>query len=37
MVKEALETLQANGTQKALLQKNGMDPALIIPVEILRQ
>jgi len=36
-VKEALEALQANGTQKALLQKNGMDPALIIPVEILRQ
>jgi polar amino acid transport system substrate-binding protein len=36
-LKEALETLQANGTQKALLQKNGMDPALIIPVEILRQ
>jgi polar amino acid transport system substrate-binding protein len=36
-VKEALEALQANGTQKALLQKNGMDPALIIPVEILRE
>jgi len=37
VVKEALEALQANGTQKALLQKNGMDPALIIPVEVLRQ
>ncbi len=36
-VKEALDALQANGTQKALLRKNGMDPALIIPVEILRQ
>lgn len=37
VVKEALEALQANGTQKALLKKNGMDPALVIPVEILRQ
>jgi len=37
VVREALEALQANGTQKALLKKNGMDPALVIPVEILRQ
>ncbi|PYN39251.1 MAG: ABC transporter substrate-binding protein [Candidatus Rokuibacteriota bacterium] len=36
-VKEALEALQANGTQRRLLQKNGIDPGLIIPVEILRQ
>jgi polar amino acid transport system substrate-binding protein len=35
-VKDAIETLQANGTQKALLQKNGMDPALAVPAEILR-
>jgi polar amino acid transport system substrate-binding protein len=33
-VKEALTTLQENGTQKALLQKNGIDPTLAIPVEI---
>jgi polar amino acid transport system substrate-binding protein len=33
-VKEALVALQENGTQKALLQKNGMDPSLAIPVEI---
>ena len=36
-IKEAIDALQANGTQKALLQKNGMDPALVIPAEILRQ
>jgi len=36
-VKEALEALQADGTQRRLLQKNGIDPGLIIPVEILRQ
>src|SRR5262245_54026633 len=35
-VKDAIQTLQANGTQKALLQKNGMDPALAVPAEILR-
>ena len=33
-VKEAIQALQDNGTQKALLQKNGMDPTLAIPVEI---
>jgi polar amino acid transport system substrate-binding protein len=33
-IKEAVTTLQENGTQKALLQKNGMDPTLAIPVEI---
>ncbi len=33
-VKEAITTLQENGTQKALLQKNGIDPTLAIPVEI---
>jgi polar amino acid transport system substrate-binding protein len=35
-VKDALQQLQENGTQKALLQKNGMDPTLAIPVEVLR-
>src|SRR5262245_53653703 len=35
-VKDAIQTLQANGTQKALLEKNGMDPALAVPAEILR-
>src|SRR5262249_57877284 len=35
-VKDAIETLQANGTHRALLQKNGMDPALAVPAEILR-
>jgi hypothetical protein len=33
-VKEALVALQENGTQKALLQKNGMDPSLAVPVEV---
>ena len=33
-VKEAITALQENGTQKALLQKNGMDPSLAIPVEV---
>jgi polar amino acid transport system substrate-binding protein len=33
-VKEAIIALQENGTQKALLQKNGMDPSLAIPVEV---
>jgi polar amino acid transport system substrate-binding protein len=33
-VKDAIQALQDNGTQKALLQKNGMDPTLAIPVEI---
>ncbi len=36
-IKEAVDELQKNGTQKALLQKNGMDPGLAIPSEILRQ
>jgi polar amino acid transport system substrate-binding protein len=35
-VKEAVAALQENGTQKALLQKNGMDPTLAVPAEILR-
>jgi polar amino acid transport system substrate-binding protein len=35
-VRDAIRELQANGTQKALLQKNGMDPTLAIPVEIVR-
>ncbi|HYB41056.1 MAG TPA: ABC transporter substrate-binding protein [Candidatus Methylomirabilis sp.] len=35
-VKEAIQALQDNGTQKALLQKNGMDPTLAVPVEIAR-
>jgi ABC-type amino acid transport substrate-binding protein len=35
-VKDAVHALQENGTQKALLQKNGMDPTLAVPVEILR-
>jgi polar amino acid transport system substrate-binding protein len=35
-IKDAVEELQRNGTQKALLQKNGMDPNLAIPAEILR-
>ena len=33
-VKEAIQALQDNGTQKALLQKNGMDPTLAVPVEV---
>src|SRR5213593_1492137 len=33
-VKEAITALQENGTQKALLQKNGMDPSLAVPVEV---
>lgn len=33
-VKEAVQALQDNGTQKALLQKNGMDPTLAVPVEV---
>jgi len=33
-VKDAIQALQDNGTQKALLQKNGMDPTLAVPVEI---
>lgn len=33
-VKEAIQALQANGTQKALMQKNGIDPTLIVPVEV---
>lgn len=33
-VKDAITELQANGTQKALMQKNGIDPTLAIPVEI---
>jgi polar amino acid transport system substrate-binding protein len=35
-VKEAVQALQENGTQKALLQKNGMDPTLAVPAEVLR-
>src|SRR5215510_7060924 len=35
-VKDAIQTLQANGTQKTLLEKNGMDPTLAVPAEILR-
>jgi ABC-type amino acid transport substrate-binding protein len=35
-VRDAVKALQDNGTQKTLLQKNGMDPTLAIPVEILR-
>jgi len=35
-VKDAVQALQDNGTQKALLQKNGMDPSLAVPAEILR-
>jgi polar amino acid transport system substrate-binding protein len=33
-VKDAITELQNNGTQKALMQKNGIDPTLAIPVEI---
>jgi polar amino acid transport system substrate-binding protein len=33
-VKDAITELQANGTQKALMQKNGIDATLAIPVEI---
>jgi polar amino acid transport system substrate-binding protein len=33
-IKDAITELQANGTQKALMQKNGIDPALAIPVEV---
>ena len=33
-VLESMKELQANGTQKALMQKNGIDPTLAIPVEI---
>lgn len=35
-IRDAVDELQRNGTQKALLQKNGMDPNLAIPAEILR-
>ena len=35
-VRDAIQALQANGTQKRLLEKNGMDPTLIVPAEILR-
>ena len=33
-IKEAITELQANGTQKTLMQKNGIDPTLAIPVEV---
>jgi polar amino acid transport system substrate-binding protein len=33
-VKDAITELQANGTQKTLMQKNGIDPTLAIPVEV---
>jgi polar amino acid transport system substrate-binding protein len=33
-VTDAITELQANGTQKALMQKNGIDPTLAIPVEV---
>jgi len=33
-VSDAITELQANGTQKALMQKNGIDPTLAIPVEV---
>ena len=33
-VRDAITELQANGTQKVLMQKNGIDPTLAIPVEI---
>jgi len=33
-IKDAITELQANGTQKALMQKNGIDPTLAIPVEV---
>ncbi len=33
-VKEAITELQSNGTQKTLMQKNGIDPTLAIPVEV---
>ena len=33
-IKDAIAELQANGTQKALMQKNGIDPTLAIPVEV---
>ena len=33
-VRDAITELQANGTQKALMQKNGIDPTLAIPVEV---
>ena len=33
-VKDAITALQENGTQKALMQKNGIDPSLILPVEV---
>jgi polar amino acid transport system substrate-binding protein len=33
-VKDAITELQENGTQKALMQKNGIDPSLILPVEV---
>jgi polar amino acid transport system substrate-binding protein len=33
-VSAAITELQANGTQKALMQKNGIDPTLAIPVEV---
>jgi polar amino acid transport system substrate-binding protein len=35
-VKEAVSALQENGTQKILLQRNGIDPTLAVPAEILR-
>jgi polar amino acid transport system substrate-binding protein len=35
-VRDAVKALQDNGTQRTLLQKNGMDPSLAIPAEILR-
>jgi ABC-type amino acid transport substrate-binding protein len=35
-VKEAIQALQDNGTQKRLLQKNGMDPTLAVAAEVLR-
>jgi len=34
-LRDAIGALQANGTQRTILQKNGMDPALQLPVEIL--
>jgi polar amino acid transport system substrate-binding protein len=33
-IKDAITELQANGTQKTLMQKNGIDPTLAIPVEV---
>jgi hypothetical protein len=31
-----LQILQANGTQTQLYQKNGIDPAIALPTEILK-